>query len=113
MAPVRKQPLNQSPNVNVKKLYPKRDANFKSPSIVTLKLPEIENKPMYATVKDPKGFKIDSYVKDEVVKSMIDNRKLLEAQEEKPETERKLETIPIRKPVSNAHTNLLRDVRNI
>lgn len=114
LAPVRKSKINNSPNVNAKKGKLVKDLSYKSPSIVTLKLPEIENKQMYSTTKENKGFFIDSQIKDQVTSSMVEERRLLEPQEEELDTERRIEKAKITKrPVSSAHSNLLKDVRHI
>jgi tubulin monoglycylase TTLL3/8 len=114
LAPVRKNKINSSPNNNAKKGRLVKDMSYKSPSIVTLKLPEIENKQMFSTTKESKGFFVDSHIKDQVLNSMVDDRRILEPQEEEIDTERRIEQTKVAKrPVSSAHTNLLKDVRHI
>lgn len=111
LAPVRKQQSNPSPFKE--KVVTMRDTSYKSPNIVTLKLPEIDNTKLYSTVKEGKGFVINNLVKDETLNSMIEERKILEPLEERAGTERKIQNIQIQKSMSNAHDSLLKDVRNI
>lgn len=82
LAPVRKQNITASPNKILSQPNYKRENSYKSPSIVTLKLPNIEQKQMYSTVKDSRGFVVDQRVKEEVVRSMIESRKIPHPDEE-------------------------------
>ena len=74
LAPVRKNNVNTSPLVNGNMMNIKREASYKSPSIVTLKLPEIEGKQMYSTLKELRWAIVDQHVKEELAKSMIESK---------------------------------------
>lgn len=114
LAPVRKQnKLNQSPNVLSKKFSGNKDTSYKSPSIVTLKLPEIENKQMYSTVKETKGFLVDQYIKEEVMQSMTETKLPLDMKEEKQSTERFNKPVVPKQHMPLAPKNLLKDVKDI
>lgn len=108
------QKINQSPNIMDKKLNSKREVNtYKSPSIVTLKLPEIENKQMYSTVKDSKAFFADTTkVKDDILRSMIDTKQMDSPTEPMGKDAKMMIKANTHKK-TNAHDNLMRDVKNI
>jgi len=113
LAPVRKQQkVNPSPEMNVKKINSKRENSYKSPSIVTLKLPEIEQKQMFSTVKDGKNFLIDHRIREEVMRSMIET-KVVESLTEQKITEPRQVIKSNEIKSANPHTNLLKDVKQI
>jgi hypothetical protein len=115
LAPMRRNRISNSPSVITKKMNPKREINFKSPSIVMLKLPEIENKQMYSTVKEKNGFLVDQTIKEDVMRSMADNRNVYdESVEEQSNTDRPLAVVPTYKKTStDAHKNIMNDIKNI
>ncbi|CAI2374863.1 unnamed protein product [Moneuplotes crassus] len=78
LVPVKRSNIHQSPKPIPNILNSKRDPSYKSPSIVNLKLPEIEKSKLYSTVKETKGFFTDSQVKKEVLKSMIETQRPVE-----------------------------------
>ena len=74
-----------------------------------LKLPEIENKQMYSTVKENNGFLVDQTTKEDVMRSMADNRNVYdESVEEQSNTDRPLAVVPTYKKTStDAHKNII------
>ena len=114
LAPIRKAQakINHSPSMIANKINSKRENSYKSPSIVTLKLPEIENKQMYSTVKNKKPFLIDAKTREEVIKSIAESRHI-----ESPNDIKVVESNQIIKSwensLPNPHSNLLRDVKQI
>jgi len=114
LVPVRRNKIHQSPTGTLKNLNSKKENTYKSPSIVTLKLPEIENKPMYNTVKENGGFFIDHQVKEEVMNSLYQNQEVKEGSDTAVLSDRNIaSTGSSKRPMSNPQANLLRDVKNI
>lgn len=115
LVPMRRNKISNSPSVTTKKINSKRDITNKSPSIVMLILPEIENKQMYSTVKERNRFLVDQSLKEDAIRSMIENRTVNEESvEEKPDTNRVTEVISTyKKPPADAHKTLKSDVKHI
>lgn len=115
LVPVRRNKISNSPSVTTKKINSKRDITNKSPSIVMLILPEIENKQMYSTVKEKNKFFVDQSLKEDVIRSMIENRTANEESvEEQPDTDRAVEVVSTyKKPSADAHKTLKNDVKHI
>lgn len=113
VAPVRKSNLNVSPSVNSKFISSKKEiTTFKSPSIVTLKLPGIEEKQMYSTTKTVEGFNLGKLPKDEPIKAIVEIRKPAVDTEERVDIAHRM-ILPMASSVPNPHDNLVRDVKTI
>ena len=112
LAPMRKTNISASPAINMKKTNSKFDSSYKSPSIVTLKLPEIESKQMYSTVKESKGFISDIQSKDDAIKTVMEAKKLINAGQDKEDSNKKAISTLVMKS-SNPHINLMKDAKII
>ncbi|CAI2381666.1 unnamed protein product [Moneuplotes crassus] len=114
LLPAKRSKLHQSPKGVSNILNSKKDASYKSPSIVTLKLPELENKKFASTTKGEKGFFIDSYTKNDVIRSMIETQGPSTSFIQK-ETSEKQDMLPKRlaQPKGSSHMTLRSDIESI
>lgn len=112
LGPLRKHNINTSPPSTEKKINSKRDNTYKSPSIVTLKLPEIENKQMYSTLKDSKILVENQQAKDQAMKTVMEKMKLASVDSDISDSKSQA----VSKFVvnnSSPHINLMKDVKVI
>ena len=112
LGPLKRHNINSSPTSNEKKNNSKRENSYKSPSIVTLKLPGIENKQMYSTLKDSKILIDDQQIKEQATKTVMETVKLKNNEPYKSDSNSKNVNKFVMKN-SSPHINLMKDVRVI
>ena len=103
LVPVRKiKNSNNSPTGTLKNICSRKETAYKLPSIVTLNFPEPENNQMHNTVKEGRGFMVDSLINEKVMRSMVDTQGPKEELKDIiPIKENKVSQEKLKRPASN------------